>query len=521
MAAPEAVTQHPAVVAQAKRLGIHAPPDTGTPDAAPSGDDLARVRARFAAAEDNYLDEKTLAQLRPVEGQAAARSRVDAQPENPRLSFDPNELGIADELIRRHSGKLLFDHSSGRWFAWDGSRYRPDEKARVNELVKAIIREVSGALKDGERAKLAKAATVAGIERHARSDPKAAVTADQLDANPMLLACPGVSVDLETGKTYPPRPDDLMTRCAGAAPKEGPHPIWTGFLMHATGGDEDMLCFLQILAGYVLTGQTVEHVLAFLFGPGGNGKSVFLNVLTRLMGDYAVTAPMDAFAAAQGERHSTELAMLAGARLVTASETQEGRAWDEARIKAVTGGDPITARFMRQDNFTFKPRFKLLISGNFQPVLRNVDPAMRRRLLMLPFTRTPARPDPDLEQKISGEAPAIMAWAIRGCLAWQDEGLPRPEAVTLATDTYFTDQDGFVEWFEASTVVGDAGSFAAAADLFASWKGFCEAAGERPGTAKTLGAKLRRRGLTNVARRIAGKPTKVWLGLSLRNGGVQ
>jgi putative DNA primase/helicase len=312
-----------------------------------------------------------------------------------------------------------------------------------------------------------------------------------------------------------------MTRCAGAAPKEGPHPIWTGFLMDATGGDEDMLGFLQILVGYVLTGQTVEHVLAFLFGPGGNGKSVFLNVLTRLMGDYAVTAPMDAFAAAQGERHSTELAMLAGARLVTASETQEGRAWDEARIKAVSGGDPITARFMRQDNFTFKPRFKLLISGNFQPVLRNVDPAMRRRLLMLPFTRTPARPDPDLEQKIWGEAPAIMAWAIRGCLAWQDEGLPRPEAVTLATDTYFTDQDGFGEWLEASTEIGGAGSFAAAADLFASWKGFCEAAGERPGTAKTLGAKLRRRGLTNVARRIGGKPTKVWLGLSLRNGGVQ
>ena len=195
--------------------------------------------------------------------------------------------------------------------------------------------------------------------------------------------------------------------------------------------------------------------------------------------------------------------------------------WAEARIKAVSGGDPITARFMRQDNFTFKPRFKLLISGNFQPVLRNVDPAMRRRLLMLPFTRTPARPDPDLEQKIWGEAPAIMAWAIRGCLAWQDEGLPRPEAVTLATDTYFTDQDGFGEWLEASTEIGGAGSFAAAADLFASWKGFCEAAGERPGTAKTLGAKLRRRGLTNVARRIAGKPTKIWLGLSLRNGGVQ
>jgi putative DNA primase/helicase len=114
-----------------------------------------------------------------------------------------------------------------------------------------------------------------------------------------------------------------------------------------------------------------------------------------------------------------------------------------------------------------------------------------------------------------------MSWAIRGCLAWQDEGLPRPEAVSLATNEHFRDQDNFGEWIDSATEAGGAGSFAAAADLFASWKGFCEAAGERPGTAKTLGAKLRRRGLTNVARRIGGKPTKVWLGLSLRNGGAQ
>jgi putative DNA primase/helicase len=150
---------------------------------------------------------------------------------------------------------------------------------------------------------------------------------------------------------------------------------------------------------------------------------VFLNALTAILSAYAATAAMDTFTASKGDKHPTDLAMLRGARLVTASETEEGRAWAEARIKQITGGDPITARFMRQDFFTFVPQFKLTIVGNHQPVLKNVDDAARRRFNIVPFTRKPSHPDPQLEEKLRAEYPAILRWMVDGCLDWQKHGL--------------------------------------------------------------------------------------------------
>jgi putative DNA primase/helicase len=134
-----------------------------------------------------------------------------------------------------------------------------------------------------------------------------------------------------------------MTKLAAVAPAEAPGcPTWLRFLNDATGGDAATVETLRRWSGYCLTGDTREHVLLFVFGPGGNGKSVFLDTLSGILGDYALTAGMETFAASRGERHPTELARLRRARLVTASETEEGRPWAENRIKQLTGGDPIT-----------------------------------------------------------------------------------------------------------------------------------------------------------------------------------
>jgi putative DNA primase/helicase len=313
-----------------------------------------------------------------------------------------------------------------------------------------------------------------------------------------------------------PDPAEAITKQAGVMPLPGRCPRWHAFLLDVTGGDEELVRFLQVWCGYLLTGSTREHVLLFIFGPGGNGKSVFANVISRILGDYAVTASMDTFVAARGERHPTDLAMLRGARLVTASETEEGRAWAESRIKSITGGDPITARFMRGDFFTYAPAFKLMLIGNHQPVLRNVDAAVRRRFLILPFTKTPARPDPDLEAKLWEEAPQILAWAIRGAMEWLEEGLPRPAALVAATEDYFADQDLFGSWLEQACEVGAFSGHETAADLFASWRAFAEAAGERAGTSKGLGNRLRRLGLERGLQRSGDKVAKVWRGIRLR-----
>ena len=231
-----------------------------------------------------------------------------------------------------------------------------------------------------------------------------------------------------------------------------------------------MFAFLQRVAGYALTGITREHALFFLYGVGANGKTTFLNAITGALGDYCRNAPIETFTATQSERHPTDLAGLRGARLVTAVETEEGRRWAESKIKALTGGDKISARFMRQDFFEYAPQFKLLIAGNHKPGLRSVDEAIRRRLHLIPFTVTipPAERDPDLPNKLKAESAGILQWMIEGCLQWQQRGLAPPGIVTAATAAYLEAEDSMAAWISDCCEI-DPNHWESGACLFASW----------------------------------------------------
>jgi putative DNA primase/helicase len=200
-----------------------------------------------------------------------------------------------------------------------------------------------------------------------------------------------------------------------------------------------------------------------------------------------------------GERVEVEtpnLAMLRGARMVTASEINEDRAWAESRIKQMTGGDPISARFMRQDFFTFIPQFKLTIVGNHKPVLKNVDEAARRRFLIVPFDRKPAVPDRELEQKLIADAPGILKWMIEGCLDWQANGLVKPASVLAATEEYFSDQDLFAHWLaeECNCEVGNMDRSETSGTLFKAWREFAIAAGNPPGSQQSFKDQMKRHG---------------------------
>ena len=188
-----------------------------------------------------------------------------------------------------------------------------------------------------------------------------------------------------------------------------------------------------------------------------------------MLGDYHRVAPIETFTASTGDRHPTELAMLRGARLVTAIETEEGRRWAESRIKALTGGDRITARFMRQDFFEYTPQFKLLIAGNHKPSLRTVDEAIRRRFHLIPFTVTidPSKRDPALTEKLKEEWPGILQWALDGCAAWQETGLAPPEAVTKATAAYLEAEDAVTAWIQERC---EREGRTASRSLYASWR---------------------------------------------------
>jgi putative DNA primase/helicase len=417
-------------------------------------------------------------------GPEAVRAAVASARAPRRKPEEPSEDDVAMAFTKAHGDTLRYDHDVGQWFEWTGMRWQKDGCHRAFTYARTMARKIGGA---------GKASFAGGVEKFARADPVHAVTSEIWDSDPLLLGTPGGTVDLRDGEYAASRPGDHITKLTGVAPEHGAPTRWLQFLDEATAGDRDLMRFLQQMAGYCLTGLTDEHALFFIYGPGGNGKSVFLNMLSHVLGDYATTASMDTFTASKSDRHPTDLAMLKGARLVSASETEEGRAWAEARIKQLTGGDRISARFMRQDFFEFTPAFKLVIVGNHAPVLANVDDAARRRFNIVPFTQKPARPDPMLEQKLKEEAPQILAWAIAGCLDWQRNRLVRPEIVTAATQDYFDDQDLFGQWLKDRCDCG-VNKWEMPTPLYNDWAEYARAAGDDPGTQRAMSSKLRKAG---------------------------
>ena len=342
----------------------------------------------------------------------------------------------------KHNVNLRYVGFWSRWMQWNGVVWEEDSTLCVFDLIRRHLRAHAPPTK-----LYRKANTVAAIERLAKSDRRYAATPEQWDADDHLLNTPAGIVDLRSGALRRSDPLRFMKKVTkvGAV---GLAPRWQQFLLEVTDRDVDFQHFLQRVIGYAATGFTHEHALFFLYGTGSNGKGVFLNTIQSVMGDYAMVASMETFTESRFDRHPTDLAMLQGARLVFAQETESGRAWAESRIKALTGGDPITARYMRQDFFTYEPKFKLLIAGNHKPRLRNVDVAMRRRLHLLPFTRTFSAKDrdPHLADTLRDEHGGILQWIVDGAVAYQQQGLAPPEVVVAATDEYFENEDLFQQW---------------------------------------------------------------------------
>lgn len=408
------------------------------------------------------------------------------------------EDSAAEQFASLYKGRLRYCHDTGAWFEWSGSAWKQNRTGTAFQWARELSRHLSIKEPDKVRFIASKTSFSAGVERFARSDPAFAVTMDHWDSHPFLLGTPDGTVDLKTGKLRPSNPDDGITKLTAVAPAETADcPRWLAFLADATGDDRELMRFLQQWAGYCLTADTREHALVFVSGQGGNGKSVWLNTTANVLRDYAAVAAMDTFTATRGDKHPTDVAMLHGARMVTASETEEGRSWAEARIKSMTGGDPITARFMRQDFFTFQPTFKLTIVGNHRPLLQNVDDAARRRFNIVPFNHKPASPDRELETKLRQEWPAILRWMIDGCLDWQANGLVRPRSVLAETEAYFSDQDLLGQWLddECDVDLGNHWKTATSADLFNSWASYAKAANENAGSKKSFSEQLQRRGL--------------------------
>jgi putative DNA primase/helicase len=446
-----------------------------------------------------------------------ARRGQDARP--PEFSDEALALRFAE----LHVDDLRYVAAWSRWLSWDGARWQFDDTLAAYDLARKVCRVAASQCNKAKAAAvLASAKTVAAVERLAKADRRIAATVDQWDVDPWMLNTPGGVVDLRTGEQRPHRPGNYMTKITAVAPDGAcPTPIWSGFLDRVTGGDAELAAFLRRMAGYALTGTTHEHALFFLHGSGANGKSTLLNALTGITGDYHTTAAIETFTASQQEHHSTDLAGLRGARLVTSVETEEGRRWAESKIKALTGGDKIAARFMRQDYFQFTPTFKLVIAGNHKPGLRSVDEAIRRRFHLVPFTVVIPleQRDKNLGERLRAEWPGILAWMIDGCLDWQKRGLAPPDAVTSATAAYLEAEDALAAWLD-EVGTRDPNGWESTKMLFASWKTWADSASEHAGTMKRFVQNLDARGFTPERRRHARGFRGFRIGLDLDGGAM-
>ncbi len=414
------------------------------------------------------------------------------------------DLGNAEQFAREHVDRLRHVRERRTWIVSGKTCWRTDATGDADRAAKQTVHRLLDAVARADDPKAAvKWALASRSEARIRSmlalaatEPGIALAADDLDRDPWLLACANGTLDLRTGGLRAHDPADLITLSTEIAYQpEATCPRWRTFLDEIFGGDSELIAFVQRFAGYCLTGDTREHVLAVLHGSGCNGKSTFIAVLKRILGGHAITAAFDTFMRQRDRGPRNDLARLHRARLVTAAESGEGRRIDEATVKEITGGDTIAARFLYGEHFEFIPQFKLMLVTNHRPRVDGDDDAIWRRLRLVPFEQSfEGREDRDLTAKLEQELPGILAWAVEGCLAWQQDGLGHAKAVTRATAEYRKDEDMLGAFLEERCVIERDATVRTAA-LRAAFEQFYEEAGERPLTARVLGKRLTKRGI--------------------------
>jgi putative DNA primase/helicase len=415
---------------------------------------------------------------------------LDVSAMQPAASPLPTEVALADEFATRHAHDLRYFAKWGRWMQYEGGRWKEEETFYAfDEARKVCVEFARGLNKPSEIKTVLSAKTVAAVEKLAKADRRIAATVEQWDQNLWLLNTPGGTVDLRTGELRPHDPSDYITKMTAVAPG-GACPTWRKHL-EMVQPSADVRNFLQCYFGSALSGDTTEQQLLFIYGPGANGKTTTVETIGGVIGDYYCTVPMDLFVVSNVTKHPTELAMLVGARLVSANETTQGERWDEAKINQLTGGGAIKARFMRQDFFDLVPQFKLCFTGNHRPRLRSINEANKRRHNLVPFDVIipKQKRDRKLDEKLRKEWSGILQWLIDGCLEWQRVGLRAPKEINEATAAYFESEDTIATWI-TEELAHDATSWVSTKELFSNFKKWCEENGEHYGTEKRLSAAL-------------------------------
>lgn len=430
-------------------------------------------------------------------------------------SYALTDAGNAERLIDTYGSLIRFVPAWNKWMIWDGKRWALSmDGGEVMQLALKSAREIMSSMpyiEDPEGAEdivkayqkwAMKSESVVGLAAAVRAcstDPRVRVDFEQLDTEEFLFNVQNGVLDLETGKLLPHSSSRRISKISPVAYNpEATCPAWESFLLDAMGGDVEMVEYLQRWVGYMLTGTVLEHAMMFNRGTGGNGKGTFFDQITAVWGDYAVVCESDLLFKTHGNKHSTGLTDLFRARLAITSEVEENRSWDEQLVKRLTGGDALKARRMHENNWTFSATHKLVVLGNSDPVVRGTDDGMWRRIHCIPFDVSfVGREDRNLKARLTAEREGILAWAVRGCLAWRQRGLVKPQRVVDATLTYRLEQDSLGQ-FLAERCVVDKTAKVTRSEFREAYEIWCKDNGERyPLGSKAIANKMKHIGVKN------------------------
>ena len=432
---------------------------------------------------------------RPLSDDAAfsAPATADGMAKSIPPAFSDEALAL--RFAESHAYHLRYVAPWGKWILWNGTHWQRDDTLRAFDLARQQCRFAAATCNKPKLAPMiASAKSVAAVERLARADRRIAATVDQWDSDPWLLNTPDGVIDLRSGRRREHRQSDYMTKITSVGGGGESPPLSS--ISRADHRGRQGLAGIPLSCFRICAHRRYARtrVVLCLWNRRRWEVRLILNRL-RYYGTYHRAAQIEAFTATHSDRHPTDLAGLQGARFVSATETEEGRRWAESRIKQLTGGDRIAARFRRQDFFEFRPTFKLVIAGNHKPSLRSVDEAIRRRFHLIPFAVTipPDHRDPQLAKTLKSEWPGILQWMIDGRLEWRRDGLQPPKAVCDATAAYLDAEDAIASWIN-DKCERDPKAWAQSSDLFASWSGWAERAGEHAGSMKHFSQNLESRG---------------------------
>jgi putative DNA primase/helicase len=431
-------------------------------------------------------------QLVSVDGNTALAPEAEAEPAPIALS----ETAFAQHFADIHGENWRCVRAWGKWFNWDGEAWMEDRTdSRVEPMrqlfVEAQDQEEARTLTPsskrallGRKTPIYSALILAGTDKRIRAEPEI------WDADPWALGVPSGVVDLQTGKLVESAREQHVTMRCSVAPARGEPTLWLQMLSQWMGGDADVIGFLRRYLGYSLCGDSREQCMAFFYGQAQSGKGTILRAISGILGSphdgtsnkfrsYHYEAPISTFMESRNDRHTTELAAFYKKRLITSEEPSAGAKWDEGKLKWITGGSQITARFISQDNFSFSMTGKIIVAANHRPRLATTDKAIRRRMMVIPFEHPVADEDRDnqLDAKLRAEWPQILHWLIEGCLEWQDAGLGLPERIADSTDQYLELEDTMGSWLD-ECCERERDSDGAA--LYRNYRDWCEKQGDHP-----------------------------------------